>query len=120
MVAGRIDNGFIDPSKPVADKADDLSKPPVCLIGRIIRPFIPDRARPISPGCRAAESDPGYNVGYVFLYFYGLERRFFIDNPDRDERKAIIAEVGRLLDVYGLERIGSQLHGLVSSKRPDS
>ena len=99
MVAGRIDNGFIDPSKPVAGKADDLQ-----AIGM---PYWPNYST-IHPRSRATylawlsggRSDPGYNVGYVFLYFYGLERRFFIDNPDRDERKAIIAEVGRLLDVY--------------------
>ena len=98
--AGRMDNGFIDPSKPVADKADDLQATGM--------PYWPNYST-IHPRSRATylawlagdRSAPDYNVGYVFLYFYGLEWRFFIDNPGRDERQAIIAEVRRLLDVYG-------------------
>ena len=43
-------------------------------------------------------SDTG--AGYVFLYFYGLERRFFIDSPDPHERRIIIDEVDRLLQIY--------------------
>ena len=98
--AGHMDNGFIDPSKPVAGKADDLQATGM--------PYWPNYST-IHPRSRATylawlasgRSDTDYSVGYVFLYFYGLEWRFFIDSPDRDERKAIIAEVGRLLDVYG-------------------
>ena len=45
-----------------------------------------------------------YNVGYVFLYFYGLEHRFFSKQADRAERQEIISEVQRLLDVYGDNR----------------
>ena len=100
MAAGRMDNGFIDPSKPVVGKADDLQATGM--------PYWPNYST-IHPRSRATylawlasgRSDPDYNVGYVFLYFYGLERRFFIDTPGRDERQAIIAEVHRLLDVYG-------------------
>ena len=100
MAAGPTDNGFIDPSKPVAGKADDLQATGM--------PYWPNYST-IHPRSRATylawlasgRSDTDYSVGYVFLYFYGLERRFFIDGPDRDERKTIIAEVGRLLDVYG-------------------
>ncbi|MEP0313126.1 TerB N-terminal domain-containing protein [Hyphomonas sp.] len=46
-------------------------------------------------------SDPRYNVGYMFLYFYGLERRFFIDKPSPNERQEILAEVRRLKGAYG-------------------
>ena len=49
-------------------------------------------------------SDRRYGVGHVFLYFYGLERRFFIDSPDADERRLIINEVARLLQIYGENR----------------
>ena len=43
-------------------------------------------------------------MGYVFLYFYGLEHRFFVDRPDEDEREQLIAEVERLLGIYGDNR----------------
>ena len=63
----------------------------------------------ITPNSRAAyldwlatgRSDPRYGVGHVFLYFYGLERRFFIDSPNTHERHLIIDEVERLLKIYG-------------------
>ena len=66
----------------------------------------------ITPNARAAyldwlaggRSDRRYGVGHVFLYFYGLERRFFIDSPDADERRLIINEVARLLQIYGDNR----------------
>ncbi|MBI5519178.1 MAG: TerB N-terminal domain-containing protein [Desulfovibrio sp.] len=52
-------------------------------------------------GRQAPEAD----TGYVFLFFYGLERRVFHDaerDPSlRSEFPAIEAEVRRLLDVYG-------------------
>ena len=66
----------------------------------------------ISPSARAAylgwlatgRSDRRYGVGHVFLYFYGLERRFFIDSPGPHERRIIIDEVDRLLQIYGDHR----------------
>lgn len=63
----------------------------------------------IDPAARAAyldwlagdRSDSHYGMGYIFLYFYGLERRFFLDSPSDAEKKTLIAEVERLLGVYG-------------------
>ncbi|WP_244604644.1 TerB N-terminal domain-containing protein [Mesorhizobium japonicum] len=62
----------------------------------------------ISPAARksyldwlaGSRSDPDAYIGYVFLYFYGLERRLMLEEspPDAD---GVIAEVGRLLQVYG-------------------
>lgn len=47
---------------------------------------------------------PHANIGYVFLFFYGLERRALVDaqiNPEAAaELPAIIAEVERLLPIY--------------------
>ncbi len=37
---------------------------------------------------------------FIRLYFYGLERRFFLDSPDQQESRAIITEVERLLERY--------------------
>ena len=63
----------------------------------------------ISPRCRLAylrwlaggKSGRGTDIGYVFLYFYGLERRMFVDGPDAREAAAIVAEVRRLRSIYG-------------------
>lgn len=48
---------------------------------------------------------PQMGIGYVFLFFYGLERRALADGQASpmaaQERKAIAAEVRRLLRVYG-------------------
>ena len=66
----------------------------------------------ISPQSRATyldwlasgRADKQYGAGYVFLYFYGLERRFFVDSPAEDEKRLLIAEVDRLLGTYGENR----------------
>jgi len=68
----------------------------------------------ISPACRAAylewlkgnRCDPDACIGYVFLFFYGLERRVFRDLRGTavgafSEMAKIIAEVERLLTIYG-------------------
>jgi tellurite resistance protein len=53
-------------------------------------------------------SDSKACVGYVFLFFYGLERRLFHDGMKQriseKERAAIVGEVRRLLAVYGENR----------------
>ena len=46
-------------------------------------------------------ADNRMGAGYVFLYFYGLERRYFVDQPPNEEKRLLIAEVERLLQVYG-------------------
>lgn len=50
--------------------------------------------------------DPNVQIGFVFLFFYGLERRVLHDfRQDKEtvnrELPAILAEVRRLLSVYG-------------------
>ena len=66
----------------------------------------------IVPQCRtvylewlaAGKNDPGAYIGYVFLYFYGLERRALADARSspaaRAEIPAIIRETERLLAIY--------------------
>jgi tellurite resistance protein len=69
------------------------------------------------PGdCRAAylqwlaggRSDPDACIGYVFLFFYGLERRLLFDLrhlPERqDEAPGLLQEIERLLGIYGANR----------------
>ncbi|CCA92393.1 TerB N-terminal domain-containing protein [Novosphingobium sp. PP1Y] len=52
--------------------------------------------------------DGTINPGYMFLFFYGLERRFLIDQPPDDEKQEIVAEVERLkvlfADNYSAQR----------------
>jgi len=51
------------------------------------------------------KSDPAADVGYVFLHFYGLERRVLVDAEHDSTAKAelpvIEEEVRRLLGIYG-------------------
>jgi tellurite resistance protein len=66
----------------------------------------------IDPASRAAyldwlsgdRSDPNTYIGYVFLYFYGLERRALADainsGAAQSETDAIWGEVNRLLTIY--------------------
>ncbi len=50
----------------------------------------------LASGC----DDPEIGVGYVFLYFYGLEYRLFFEQAEA-EFDEILAEVKRLLSIYG-------------------
>ncbi|MBK9031559.1 MAG: TerB N-terminal domain-containing protein [Myxococcales bacterium] len=43
-------------------------------------------------------ADPAVPIGYVFIYFYGLEQRVLVDDCDHVE---VRAELRRLLSVYG-------------------
>ena len=94
------DNAFIDPSKNVATRGGDYQGEGM--------DFWPNYST-IDARSRAAyldwlsrgRSDTRYDVGYVFLYFYGLERRVFVDKTDARERADIIVEVRRLLEIYG-------------------
>lgn len=70
----------------------------------------------ISPQSRAAyiewlasnRNDPETYIGYVFLYFYGIERRILVDAAAGDvseaEIDALIDELQRLRSVYGDNR----------------
>ncbi|WGO98347.1 TerB N-terminal domain-containing protein [Saccharophagus degradans] len=70
----------------------------------------------ISDKCRGAllswlaseRNDPAAPLGYVFIYFYGLERRVVVDSiqsgVDDTEFKAIFEEILRLKDIYGTSR----------------
>ena len=94
------DNAFIDPGMSVASRGGDHE-------GHGMH-YWPNYST-IDPRSRATyldwlssgRSDTRHDVGYVFLYFYGLERRVFVDKTDAQERAGIVAEVHRLLETYG-------------------
>ena len=55
----------------------------------------------LADGCK----DPEASMSYVFLYFYGLEKRLLVDLQDdessKKERENIVKETLRLLSIYG-------------------
>ncbi len=67
----------------------------------------------ISPASRRAylnwlaggRNHPDCDIGFVFLFFYGLEHRIIVDSQSdaaaRKDWPAITAEIGRLLSIYG-------------------
>ena len=93
-------SAFIDPGLPVAKVGSDIS-------GESL-PYWPSYSD-INPRARATyldwlaggRSDKRYSPGYVFLYFYGLERRFFLDTPEEEEKHLLVAEAETLLRIYG-------------------
>lgn len=93
-------SALIDPALPVAKVGTDYS-------GESL-PYWPSYFD-INPQARATyldwlaagRSDKRIGVGYVFLFFYGLEQRFFVDSPSMEEKENIIAETDRLLKIYG-------------------
>lgn len=100
---------YIDPSLPIAKSGSDRA-------GNSL-PYWPEYSD-IPALCRATyldwlaggRSDASYNPGYMFLYFYGLERRFLIDRPSEDEKREILDEVLRLRKCFAAS--GSARHYL--------
>ncbi|AHM74024.1 tellurite resistance TerB family protein [Yersinia hibernica] len=95
---------FINPSMDVATEEIDISLPLI--------EYAPDYST-CSPQARRAylqwlsegRKSPTADIGYVFLFFYGLEHRVLIDaaiDPiAKKELHIIEAEINRLLNIYG-------------------
>lgn len=60
----------------------------------------PEARRSYLEWLTAGRSDPNTPIGYVFIYFYGLERRLVKDRSEEDA-PAIMTELRRLLAIYG-------------------
>jgi uncharacterized tellurite resistance protein B-like protein len=115
---------LIDPDLPIARSSAD------CHIRRT--GYWPSYGS-ISPEARASylqwlasgKDDLQADIGYVFLYFYGLERRVLQDSPrDPDAKKdlpAIEAEITRLLGIYqsnaSFKGYASSLLGFLEASR---
>jgi tellurite resistance protein len=101
---------YIDPSLPVAREGNDKSGSGMS--------YWPGYSS-IPPECRATyldwlaggANDGSYNPGYMFLYFYGLERRFFLDDPTREEKCQLLAEARRLFEVFAENRSAQRYLG---------
>jgi uncharacterized tellurite resistance protein B-like protein len=99
-----IEPALVDPAL-----AADLANPDTQGEGLDYWPSYSD----IAPESRAAYLEwlsggrrhPSTPAGYVFLFFYGLERRLLVDAKNSEAARAdaprIVAEVERLLAIYG-------------------
>jgi peptidoglycan hydrolase-like protein with peptidoglycan-binding domain/uncharacterized tellurite resistance protein B-like protein len=93
----KADNCLINPKLAVADPRGSVPE----------MPYYPCYSE-VSPEARGyylrwlagGKSDPAVGIGYVFLYFYGLERRLMLDRAS-DEYDALVKEVQRLYQLYG-------------------
>ena len=99
----RIKKPVIDPSLRVARVGEDFSGEGMPYWPGYSEIGLPQRATYLD-WLASGRADTRYSVGYVFLYFYGLEYRFFIDQPADEEKTMLLAEVERLLLVYGENR----------------
>lgn len=52
----------------------------------------------------SGRSDNTFSPGYLFLFFYGLERRFLFDQSSDIEKREILEEVIRLKELYSTNR----------------
>ncbi len=98
-----VEPALINPSLPVNNQNPDLAGDDMT--------YWPSYSE-ITPASRAAyldwlaEGRPGNAyIGYVFLFFYGIERRLLFDR-DREEvpseeMRALVGEVERLMELYG-------------------
>jgi len=99
----RPEAALIDPSLPVDTSDDDYT---VRRLG--YWPSYSEATREARASylnwLAKGRADPLADIGYVFLYFYGLERRALVDASRsvaaRDELPAIVQEVKRLLAIY--------------------
>jgi hypothetical protein len=94
---GQTEPCLIDPALPVGRRTggnlDTVYRPSYAGIGLAERrgflAWLADKRR-----------DPGADPGFVHIFFYGLERRLFLEAA-LDEAPVLIAEVERLLALYG-------------------
>jgi len=102
-VNGGTDPCLINPTLPVATHASCVERemdywPSYSNVSATAR-------RAYLSWLAGGRSYPATNVGYVFLFFYGLERRVIREHAEvsSDERNLIETEVRRLLKIYGEE-----------------
>lgn len=124
---GVVEPALVDPALPLDRHSPDWD-------GDDLEPW-PSYST-LSPASRAAyltwladgRRHPRAPIGYVLLFFYGLERRVLIDNLQHGtitvELPVIATEIRRLLGIYGanesLRQHASELLDLLAALRPGS
>ena len=96
--------GLIDPKLSVAKGPVDTSER-LTNYWPSYSEITPKARRAYLDWLASGKCDPETNIGYIFLYFYGLERRALVDGEAdsvaKAEIPAIRAEVIRLVAIYG-------------------
>ena len=94
--------GIIDPVLPVAKIGNDFAAEGIKDHPGIYD-SIPEKTRATYLDWLVDRNSTEYSTKYVTMYFTGLEKRFLIDHSPRPEKKIILAEVERLLDIYAYD-----------------
>lgn len=99
---GTTDPCLIDPTLPVAPRSTSAK-----LTGYwpSYAALSPQERRTYLEWLAGGRSDPHIDIGYVFLYFYGIERRAILDaaldNSLMRDYPSLASELHRLLGIYG-------------------
>lgn len=100
---GYTEPSMINPKLPVARGVVDIAAR-LTSYWPSYDSISPEARRAYLQWLSSGRKAPHANIGYVFLFFYGLERRALVDaqiSPEAAaELPAIIAEVERLLPIY--------------------
>ena len=111
MVEPRLtEPSLLSPLYPVAESAEEAAPLPSYPCYEYLTP---EQRRGYVEFLASDRSETD-DIGFVFLYFYGLERRLLLDTtkPDEvsdEERASLISELLRILEVFG-ERSRSLCH----------
>lgn len=89
---------LVDPALPIARYADKTGS--TLDYWPNYAELQPQARRAYLEWLAAGRRDPAAPVGYVFIFFYGLERRL-ISEKSKADAPAILHELGELLAVYG-------------------
>ena len=132
--SGRALAGCVDPSLPIDIAAPDWTGEQMSYYPQYA--YIGPRQRGAYIAWLHSKRDyPKLGIGYVYLFFYGLERRLLIDAPSdptaRAEVPAIMEHLDRLIRTYGsnegfhrygeaLRALASTIHGLTLPEIDDS
>lgn len=100
---GEAEPSMIDPSLPVVHRVVDVAERLTYYWPRYDS-LSPEARRAYLQWLSSGRKAPHANIGYVFIFFYGLERRALVeaesDPKAAAEVPAIIAEVERLRAIY--------------------
>lgn len=103
---GFTDPALIDPKKSVANTGGDFTENQTGYWPSYSQ-ITPTARRAFLRWLSEGRKHPDADIGLVFLYFYGLERRVIIDAVSDPKAAAdkprIIAELKRLIDIYGVK-----------------
>ena len=100
---GRQEPALINPNLPVSRQPVDISQRQMQYWPSYSE-ISPDARRAYLQWLSTGRTDPTADIGYVFLFFYGLERRALVDLEStpgaQEEVQSIVTEVRRLLSLY--------------------